>query len=227
MISKIKEKILSIFKPEAKIFAKLVEHIELTLEAIDKLIEILYIDEVKVDAIVQDIERLEKIGDDISFKLTQSILRGAVSLTIQNNLIELVNIIDDLLDTIHFLSKDMNRFKKYLDVSKVYELGIANDIKDNILHSKKAILALKQLLLEATNNNVQEVVRLRNEIESLEERGDELKDRTMEKLYKIGLKINPISFILLRSYIFDIDDIEDACEDAADLATIILISLTS
>jgi uncharacterized protein Yka (UPF0111/DUF47 family) len=227
MMEKIRGKILSLFKPETKIFERLAEHVELTLDAIDKLIKILYVDEVKVDTIVQDIEKLEKIGDEISFKLTQNILKGAVSLTIQNNLIELVNLIDDLLDTIHFLSKDMNRFKKYLRISEVYELGVANHIKDNILHSKKAILALRQLLLEAANNNVQEVVKLRNDIENLEERGDELKDRTMEKLYKNGLNMDPISFILLRSYIFDIDDIEDACEVAADLATIILISLTS
>jgi len=227
MISKIREKILSIFKPETKIFTKLAEHVSLTLDSIDKLTEILNISEIEEGAIVQDIERLEKIGDEISFKLTQDILKGAVSLTIQNNLIELVNTIDDLLDMIHFLSKDINRFKKYLNIEKIYEIGIAEDIKNNMLHSKKAILALRHLLLEAANNNISEVVKLRNEIENLEEKGDEMKDRTMEKLYKNGLSMDPISFILVRSYIFDIDDIEDSCEDAADLATIILISLTS
>lgn len=226
---KIKEGIFAFFKPETRLFTHLIEHLKLTLKALKILTEIIKEEDLDVSfSKVKDIEILEKKGDEIIYNITQNILKGAVTLTVQHNLIGLINTIDDILDTIHFLSKDVHRIKESFELKEIDKIGIMNDFEYNIQHSIKVVEKLKKLLEEAAaGNDIEKIIQLRNEIEELEEKGDEIKDRTMEKLYMHGLKLDPVLFMLIRSYIFDIDDIEDSCEDAANMITTVLITLLS
>jgi len=216
-------RILSIFERENRIFKLLIDHNNLSLQAMDKLIRL--IDSRNVDECIEyskQIETLEKDGDDIAYKLTRSILEGAVTLTLQNNFVELVNTLDNILDKIHFLSKEFVRMKKYFLEETIPLSSISYEIYENLLHSRRSIQSLNKILRTAIEGDINKIKEIRDEIEALEEYGDEMKDKTMDHLYSVGKDIPSHLFSLFRSHIFEIDTIEDLCEDAANQLTIIL-----
>ena len=81
-------------------------------------------------------------------------------------------------------------------------------------------LADKQLetlgkLLEA--NSIDEAKSYRNEIEKLEEAGDELKDAGFDGMYKNRQLFDYFSFQHYTEVLRKLDDIEDGVEDMSDL----------
>jgi len=75
--------------------------------------------------------------------------------------------------------------------------------------------------------DLESILSMRDEIERLEEEGDEVKDKLIEKLYINSRLLDARQFILLRSYILNTDDIEDLCEDSANLISLIILSVLS
>lgn len=168
----------------------------------------------------KEIEEMEKEGDKLVSKLTKMILGGAVMVPLQNYLIKLIDIIDDILDTIHFLSGEDYRklYFKRLRSEKARDIEI--EILEYLKHTQKALTSLMEMITLAINNKWNDIVVKSEEIETLEERGDDMKHIMIENIYKNWDKIREPYFSYLTQYIYMIDQIQDLIEDASNMLLI-------
>jgi len=228
---KLKNRLLGILSklltPSKEILDRLEEHIDLSINSLDKLIHMVTHPEEDISRLYRSIEENEKLGDKIVYNVTKKILQGAVSLTIQSHLIQLVNTLDDILDKINFLGRDYIRMHHYMKLHQGEVREILNSIGENLRHSMRILTKLKDMFGSFKKGDLDSILSMRDEIERLEEEGDEVKDKLIEKLYVNSRLLDAHQFILLRSYILDTDDIEDLCEDSANLISLIILSVLS
>jgi uncharacterized protein len=173
----------------------------------------------------QQIRLLEKEGDETSFKIREDIVEGAISPNILDNLLECVELADTVLDNHYYISRELNRMKtatsdaslspQLLEFDSVFAkmLGIAGE----------AMVVLQKLL---TESNIDRIVELRRQIESLEEQGDDVKDGGFDKLYNLAQRINYLQFVHYSELLHKLDDILDGCEDISDLILSIVASIS-
>lgn len=210
---------------EEELFKKFGRHIKLSCDAIENLIK-LY--ENRDDQkLYHWIEKIEKEGDELSSDIVNAILDGAVVVGLQDYLINLTDILDDILDTIHFLGGETLR-KKYFDKMRNKEIiEIEDNIGSYIGHSRKSIELLRKLLEETINgdwNRVREIVAM---IEQNEEEGDEIKHTLIDEIYREWERIREPYFSHLIHFIYEIDEIEDLAEDASEMILMVLQHIKS
>ena len=168
-------------------------------------------------------QQLEKKSDDIAFKISEDITAGAISPNIIDNLLECVQTADDIIDTYYYISRELNR------MARAYSAGFKEHYADwdsvyvNMLAlSEKSILNLKQAL---SSSDISEILRMRKEIEDIEEQGDEIKDKGFDRLYSIAPKLHYLEFYHYQELLHKSDDILDSCEDISDLIVSVVTSI--
>ena len=166
---------------------------------------------------------LEKKSDDIAFKISEDITSGAISPNIIDDLLKSVQVADDIVDLYYYLSRELDR------MSKVYSAGFEmkrpgwDSVYVNILAlAETSLLKLKQAL---SSSNVTEILRLREEIEALEEHGDELKDDGFDRLYNMTPNLHYLQFFHYSELLHKCDDVLDSCEDLSDLIVSVVTSI--
>lgn len=216
-------KILSGFTGEKRFIQELINHLELSSRAIKLINDYL---STSNDERLKDISNLERIGDEISRKLSEETSRGAISPVVIGTIEFLLNKIDDILDNIHILSKELKRL--YSIVRSRYALNILEvEISEMIRICDIGISELKNLLNTIVNNNIEDTTSIINTIKELEECVDDLKDRVLDKLYSNYERLSYVEFIGLTGIVFTLDNILDAIKDSAILTLMFIIGLTS
>jgi len=146
---KLKDRLLEILSkllaPSKEILDRLEEHIDLSIDSLDKLINMITYPEEDILKFYKSIEENEKLGDKIVYDVTKRILQGAVSLTIQSHFIQLVNTLDDILDKINFLGRDYIRMYHYMNLHQGEAREILNSIGYNLRHSMRILTKLKDM----------------------------------------------------------------------------------
>ena len=169
------------------------------------------------------IQILEKKSDEIAFKISEDITGGAISPNIIDNLLECVQMADDIIDTYYYISRELNRMARayspnfqehYADWGSVY--------LNMLLLAEKAILNLKHAL---SSSDISEILRMRKEIEDIEQQGDEIKDQGFDRLYRIAPKLHFLEFFHYQELLHKSDDILDSCEDFSDLMVSVVTSI--
>lgn len=212
---------------EETLFNKFREHTMLSLKAIDILIDLYADDKNNKERLYYWIEKIEKQGDELSSQIINAILDGAIMVSLQNYLISLTDILDDILDTIHFLAGETLRKKYFARLKNQKIIEIENNIGNYILHSKKSIELLKKLTEDAINgkwNKIREIVAL---IERNEEEGDDIKHSLINEIYRGWEEIKEPYFSHLVHFIYEIDELEDLAEDASDMILMALQHIKS
>ncbi|CAC11167.1 hypothetical protein [Thermoplasma acidophilum] len=176
----------------------------------------------------EEIKEIEKVGDELDISIRQDITKGAISPTLMNNLLQLVEKCDDMVDTGYFISREIKRM--FLDyaggmekcinlVAKSYSTFISM-----LEYNKAALKHLNQMLTASEDDKIRDE---RIAIEKLEEKVDELKDDTFDYIYRNADGLPYLVFSHLTDLTHKIDDMLDDCEDAADLIITITRSITS
>lgn len=211
---------------EKNVFAELSQMITIAAEANTKLQSMLgnCKNQECLDAGLAEIKRLENKSDQIAFKTSEDITSGAISPNVSNSLLESVQVADDILDTYYYLSRELNRmFHARFPYSEAPEDEEWTAIFKSLLDlADKALVKVKAIL---ASSDLDEIKRLRGEIEALEHQGDEIKDRGFDRLYHSAPNMHYLQFYHYSEMMHKFDDILDACEDLSDLLLSIINSI--
>jgi len=211
---------------EKNIFGELAQIIAIAEEANAVLSETLSEDqnEPTLDKGMQAIRLLEKKSDDIAFKVSEDITTGAISPNTLDNLLESVHIADDIVDTYYYQSRELYRmYKARFPYSEVLEEKEWFSLfKDMLDLADKALFKVKQML---SISDLTGILKLRKEIEDLEEQGDDIKDQGFSWLYHQAPHMHYLQFYHYSELLHKFDDILDSCEDLSDLLLSIITSL--
>ena len=179
---------------EKNIFIELAQIIGIASEANPLVSSMFNVDvkEQQVTEAMNAMQLLEKQSDDIAFKISEDITSGAISPNIIDDLLKSVQVADDIVDLYYYLSRELDR------MAKVYSAGFEmkrpgwDSVYVNLLElAASSHLKLKQAL---SSSNVMEILRLHQEIEALEEHGDELKDDGYDRLYCMTPNLHYLQF---------------------------------
>lgn len=213
---------------EETLFSRFREHVMLSLKAIDILIELYSTkEENKKEKLFYWIEKIEKEGDELSNQIINDILDGAIMVNLQNYLISLTDILDDILDTVHFLAGETLRKKYFVQLKNQRIREIEDNIGNYILHSKKSIELLRELTENAVNGKWMGIRGIVTLIERNEEEGDDIKHSLIDEIYKEWKEIKEPYFSHLIHFIYEIDELEDLAEDASNMILMALQHIKS
>jgi uncharacterized protein Yka (UPF0111/DUF47 family) len=164
-------------------------------------------------SVLESMRALEKQSDDLTFKLSEDIMNGAINPAVLRDLLHVTDLMDSVFDNYYFIAREVNR-----TVKSGIDLPMIDRMTE--IFVRQINLADKQLealgkLLEA--NSMDEVRSFRNEIERLEESGDELKDSGFDAMYENRKLFDYFSFQHYTEVLRKVDDIQDGVEDMSDL----------
>ena len=163
--------------------------------------------------VLEGMKALEKQSDELTFKLSEDIMNGAINPSVLRDLLHVTDLMDTVFDDYYFLAREVNRTV----VTKV-ELPMLSEMTQKFVAQTN--LADKQLetlgrLLEA--KTMDDVKSRRAEIERLEEEGDDLKDSGFDAMYENHKLFDYFSFQHYTEVLRKLDDIQDRVEDMSDL----------
>ncbi|MDE1854371.1 MAG: DUF47 family protein [Thaumarchaeota archaeon] len=164
-------------------------------------------------SVVGSMRALEKESDELTFKLSEDIMDGAINPAVLRDLLHLTDLMDSVFDDYYFIAREVNR-----TVISGIELPMLDQMTKTFVGMVN--LADRQLdtlgkLLEA--NSMDEVRSYRNVIEKLEEDGDDLKDSGFDEMYENRKLFDYFSFQHYTEVLRKLDEIEDGVEDMSDL----------
>ena len=163
--------------------------------------------------VLEGMRKFEKESDELTFKLSEDIMNGAINPAVLRDLLHVTDRMDGVFDDYYFIAREVNR-----TVASGIELPLLDEMTQTFIGMVN--LADKQLetlgkLLEASS--MDEVRAFRGEIEKLEEEGDELKDTGFDEMYKNRKLFDYFSFQHYTEVLRKLDHIEDQVEDMSDL----------
>ncbi|MEM3676363.1 MAG: DUF47 family protein, partial [Thermoplasmataceae archaeon] len=169
----------------------------------------------------------ERKADELSVSLKDQITSGAISSTLMDNLVKLVEKFDDLLDGTYYISREIKRVKQ----SNHKFDSFSTEVLRHGYSSSAQMLRLNQEALEHVRAIVESrefdvMKKERENIEMLEEKVDDIKDNLLDYLYNTSDSIPYILFIHLTGLAHRVDDLLDDCEDIADLVHTITVAVT-
>ena len=210
---------------ERNIFSELAEIVDIALQVnkiVSNMFSMNYVPGKLAEAMHQ-VQILEKKSDDIAFKISEDVTGGAISPNVIDSLLEAVQTADDTVDTYYYISRELNRMAKaYASGFERHNANWDSVYQDMIALGVKAHLKLKQLLSSA---NPAEIMELRKEIESIEEQGDDVKDRGFDRLYGVTPNLSYLEFFHFQELLHKSDDILDSSEDLSDLLVSVVTSI--
>lgn len=210
---------------EKNIFCELIQIISVAQDSNDLTSKMLKLDyrQKELTQVLHEVKALEKKSDEIAFKITEDITSGAISPNVIDSLLECVQLADDIVDTYYFICREIDR------MAIAYQSGIEthhtdwDSIYENMFAlAQESLLKLKQAL---SIPNISEILKLRKEIEALEEEGDEIKDLGFDRLYSVAPKLHFLEFYHYQELLHKCDDILDSCEDLSDLIVAVVTSI--
>lgn len=213
---------------EQKTFQEISEIVVLARKANDLTVEMLTNqDKTGLALENQDIKSLEKKSDDIAFRISNEIMNGAVSSNILDNLLQCVKTADDILDSYYYVSRELTRMTN-VPMNGKEEAGVLSAFEPSFVEMLKLAgegMDLLQKLLIC--KDWEELIDFRKRIQSVEEKGDNLKDASFDKLYALAPNnLHYLWFFHLSELLHKFDGILDGCEDLSDLVVAIIGSIS-
>jgi uncharacterized protein Yka (UPF0111/DUF47 family) len=172
----------------------------------------------------RDMSALEKQADVVAFGVRRDITDGAVNPTVLDNLLTCVDIADSMVDDYHYLARELTRMARVeLDESRNRMPSLDSAVLSMLSLGTPSFAKVRALLDE---KDMDAVTRERQEIERLEEQGDEIKDNAFDELYRLAPRMDYLTFIHYSEVLHKVDDILDACEDMSDMVVSIIASIS-
>jgi predicted phosphate transport protein (TIGR00153 family) len=209
------------WSPLARKEKEIIQGIELHLvkaqEAVDYLVKLVKDgSEIKT---VENIIRTETEADEIHRQLSLKIAEGAFFGGIREDILNLMEQIDNIADS----AKDAARF--------IHMRGQMGDEAKAFLSSNNMSLFMEELrgsvnslgeLIKSLEISKKEALLRVHRVEENEERADTLKDALLRELFDKSGRMDPLTVIQLRDFIFSADNIADSAEDASDVILVMI-----
>ena len=163
------------------------------------------------------IRELEKRADKDRFRISNIVTSGAVAPNLIDNVLKLISQQDGIVDSIYNLSRELRRYQ--LTDSKLEGFMRSKLMDMNSLNET----ALHTLLDMYKQDDLDKIQELREDVEDLEEAGDEIKEMLLDVSYTS--KMNFKGFYHINQTAHRADDILDGCEDSSDTFMTIVSSI--
>ena len=175
---------------------------------------ILLVQERQADSgVLEGMRSLEKQSDELTFKLSEDIMNGAINPAVLRDLLHVTDLMDSVFDDYYFIAREVNR---------TIMSGIELPMLDRMTETFVGMVNLADRQLEALGrlleaDSMDQAKSCRQEIEKLEESGDELKDSGFDAMYENRKLFDYFSFQHYTEVLRKVDDIQDGVEDMSDL----------
>lgn len=213
-------------KGEEELFRSIEEHARLTINALSIIEDALKSgDPTKIREAEIEVSVLENQGDEISRMLSQEVSTGAIATPIMSDVELLIGKVDDILDRVHILAREVRRAASICSSPVVKEL-LRNDIVELLMVDKRGVEEFVSLVDSVIRGD--DLGSIKGKalfIGKLEDEVDEAKDRLIDKLYELAREISYIEFLSLIHIVFTLDDVIDIVKDASSIVSTILVSL--
>jgi len=168
------------------------------------------------DDVMDDETKADTIHRDLSLRVANGAFFGGV----REDILALLEKIDEIADSAKDASRLLNVEVGTTNGSAI-ELLRSDEMRLFIADLKNAVLALENLIA-AFSINKKEVLARVHSVEEFEESADSRKDVLLRELFRGASKLNPVTVIQLRDFIFVADDIADNAEDASDVVLVLV-----
>jgi hypothetical protein len=212
---------------EKNLLSRLSEYPLMGIENSSSLISMIKNAPSNIEVYNEKVRSMEKRGDEMNIDFRHEVTSGAISSSLMDNLLTLIEKCDDILDKTYFVSRELNRFNINYSMSSD-EKAIRDHSYTNFIQilesNKKALDYVHSILNE---NDLGKMRSDRKNIEAIEEQVDEIKDNIIDYTYKNSGKMSYLVFEHLNTLAHKLDDLLDDCEDISDLVFTIMLSVTS
>ncbi|MGC8610779.1 MAG: DUF47 family protein [Thermoplasmata archaeon] len=173
----------------------------------------------------EKLKGIEREMDEVIFELKVSIVQGAINPSIIDNILNLIEKFDDNVDTIYFMSREINRYFLYLNSNYKNVEGICafySIINKMIDAHLKNINLIKKML---QSENETDFVSNWYKIIKIEEEMDDLKDNLLDEIYQKANRLDYLTYLHSVEIIHKGDDIIDTDRDISELIVNIIESI--
>ena len=167
------------------------------------------------DAVMDEETKADTIHRDLSLRVANGAFFGGV----REDILALLEKIDDIADSAKDASRLLN-VELGMDGPAI-ELLRSDGMRLFIADLKGAVSALENLIAAFAISKKEVLARVHS-VEEFEESADSRKDVLLRELFKDASKLNPVTVIQLRDFIFVADDIADNAEDASDVVLVLI-----
>lgn len=167
------------------------------------------------EGVMDDETKADAIHRDLSLRVANGAFFGGV----REDILALLEKIDDIADS----AKDASRLLN-VEVGgngSAVELLRSKEMRLFIDDLKGAVSALENLIAAFTISKKEVLARVHG-VEEFEESADSKKDVLLRELFGGASRVNPVTVIQLRDFIFVADDIADNAEDASDVVLVLI-----
>ena len=168
-----------------------------------------------VSNVIEGETNADELHRDLSLKIAEGAFFGGVREDILNLLEKIDNIADSAKDAARFLAAD-----SLLEV-EARDILASKDMQLFLAALKSSVTALTSLV-RALEDGKKEALSKVQIVEEFEEEADSHKDVMIKSLFSDGAKMNPVTVIQLRDFIFVSDDVADNAEDASDVILVLV-----
>ncbi len=224
MYRRVFEKILSVFRGGEKEFvSKLVDHVQLSIQALERLMtdECIH----NLSSCVRTVGELEKKGDDIAREVHELMSRSALAVPVFTIIEILIHKVDDILDEINILVRELDRLFRYSSNRELLE-KIHSYVNESGYIARESLLLLRDLMSNIFSKDIPDLRGIVTKIERLEEEVDEKKNSMLEHVYSRSSSMSNVEFYASISVIYMLDNILDRVKDVAELLLILVLALT-
>ena len=185
-------------------FAAFSQHAAVTVRAADLLVELL--EHPERDELSVQIEREEHEGDRIVHDIVRTLRVTWITPFDRGDIQTLISNQDDVLDLIHATSKRVILFE--IETAPHDSLALARYIVKAVNLIQKAVNLLNDL------KRSEEILKICETLNEIENDGDEVFRRTLVKLYRKGN--DPLEVLKWREIYDNLETALDRCEDVAN-----------
>lgn len=205
------------------VVSQLKAHVSYSLQALDQIQQIISRDELTedyLDEVVRKIAAIEREGDEIIRRLDDNISKGALVPSVIGSAELLLDRIDNILDNIYYISKEIRRG---------YIVWKNENIKKIIIGRFREMLDLDKTIIEYIglmlnkSRDLEFCSRYARMVSTLEEEVDEVKEYILDEVYKLNL--SAVEFNHIISLIYSADRIADNAQDAVQLLLSIISTI--
>ena len=214
---------LSVGKKERAIFEGILQHLAIVSRTVDAFAasveKVGKGDTASAEELARSVFEGETAADTIHRELSLKVAQGAFFGGVREDILNLLEKIDDIADSAkdaaRFLSSDLR-----LGTDARAMLGSEN-MKLFLDDLKLSVVALTDLV-RAFDGGRAKVLSKVHSVEEFEEWADTRKDTLLKQLFANSQRMDPVTVIQLRDFIFVADDIADDAEDAGDVIIVLV-----
>jgi predicted phosphate transport protein (TIGR00153 family) len=174
-----------------------------------------------VGSVAERIARLEREADDVKRQVELGLFSGIVFVGLKEDFYKLAEAIDEIGDK----SKDASRAIASRQPDRE-EVAVLFEGENGIMKMIKGTVEIVKILMisvELLDKDMKEALQFAHDVEKKEEELDDIKLDILKNLTKNEKKMSPLSYLQLRDFIFLLDMVADAAEDASDVITAMIV----